>query len=110
MKSPLKKAVQKLSNASHIDKPRLFIKSADLVDGLSRMSIADRPRKAKDEDVVSKSLLTRRGAISECIRCGGRTTLGGNSNPVDLNHVPLRWGVWERIWTIQCICGGSWSH
>ena len=110
MKSALKKAVQKISNPSHVDKPRLFIKSAELVDGLSRMSIGDRPQKANDEDVVSKSSLARHGAISECIRCGGRTTLGGKGTPVDRNYVPLRWGVWERIWTIQCICGGSWLH
>lgn len=110
MKSPLKKAVQNFSDPSHVDKPRLFIKSAELVDGLSRMSIEDRPRKANDEDVVSKSSLARHGTVSECMRCGGRTTLGGKSDLVDRNHIPLCWGVWERIWAIQCICGGSWLH
>lgn len=115
MNTPIQKAVRKLSSTSVVDKARLFVKSSDLVDGISRMSIAEGPSKQKDRDIITKSLFTsfdseisRRGAVSTCIRCGGESEVGGDIGVA--GHISLRWGAWEKVWTLRCICGGVWAR
>jgi hypothetical protein len=108
MSVSLRKSIQKLTDSSVIDKPRLFLKSSDLVDGISRMSLVERPSKEKRRDIISKALLAQRGATLVCIRCGGQSDVGGDTNVA--GHVSLRWRAWERVWTVRCTCGGTWIH
>lgn len=103
----LKKIIRSLTTSSAIDKPRLFIKSSDLVDGFANLSASDRP--VGDDpgiDVVTKERLLTQNPRLLCLRCGGRSQVGsevtvaGRSSP--------RWKTWERMWAARCICGGSW--
>jgi hypothetical protein len=103
----LKKIIRSLTTSSAIDKPRLFIKSSDLVDGFANLSASDRP--VGDDpgiDVVTKERLLTQNPRLLCVRCGGRSQVGsevmvaGRSSP--------RWKTWERMWAARCICGGSW--
>ncbi|KIK49200.1 hypothetical protein CY34DRAFT_797139 [Suillus luteus UH-Slu-Lm8-n1] len=103
----LKKIIHSLTTSSAIDKPRLFIKSSDLVDGFANLSASDRP--VGDDpgiDVVTKERLLTQNPRLLCLRCGGRSQVGsevtvaGRSSP--------RWKTWERMWAARCICGGSW--
>jgi len=106
MSVSLRKVIGKLTNTSIINKPRLFVKSSDLVDGISRMSLAEHPGKGKDRDIVSKALLAHRGITSVCVRCGGQSE--GGSDISVAGHISLRWRTWEKLWTVRCICGGLW--
>jgi hypothetical protein len=108
MGASLRKAIGRLTDASIINKPLLFIKSSDLVDGISRMSLIEHPNKEKGRDIVSKALLSQRGITSICMRCGGQSEVGGDVNVA--GHISLRWSAWERVWTIRCVCGGLWAH
>lgn len=97
----------KLLTSKAVDRPKLFIKSPDLVDDLSQMSLSDqRKEKEKVGDVVTKGTLLRRGAIFTCIRCNGKFEMGDNSVG---GHASLRWRAWERRWAYGCICGGLWT-
>jgi hypothetical protein len=98
-----RKVIQKLTNSSVLDKPTLFIKMWDLVDG---SSLSERIIKEKDRDVVSKGFLQRGGPTLRCQGCGGRSEVGGDINVAD--HISRRWRAWERLWTARCICGGTW--
>jgi len=108
MSVSLRKIVDKLTNASIINKPRLVVKSSDLVDGISRMSFVERPSKEKHRDIVSKVLLASRGITSVCMRCGGQSEVGGDVSVA--GHISLRWRAWEKMWTTRCICGGLWAR
>ncbi|KAH7889366.1 hypothetical protein F5I97DRAFT_1993976, partial [Phlebopus sp. FC_14] len=99
----LKKIIQALYVSTAIDKPRLFIKPFDLVDGFANLSTSDRMQKEQDKDVVTKGSLLRRGPGLVCLRCGHRSEIGGGMN------VSLKWRSWERTWMTRCICGGAWS-
>lgn len=103
----LRKTIQKLSDGSIIDKPRLLIKSSDLVDANSKTPI-DHYIKERSRDAVSMGLLAQRGAISICTRCGGKSEVGSNS--IVAGHTSLRWRAWERVWASRCVCGGLWTH
>jgi hypothetical protein len=107
MGASLRKAIERLTDASIINKPLLFIKSSDLVDGISRMILVEHPNKEKGRDVVSKALLSQRGITSICMRCGSQSEVGGDNVA---GHISLRWRVWERVWTVRCVCGGLWAH
>lgn len=106
MTGSLRQIIQKLTSSSVIDKPRLFIKPSDLVDGFSGLSLVDRPSKEKAKDVVSKGLLVQHGVTSVCLRCHGETKVRGE---VGVGHISLRWRTWEKIWAARCICGGLWA-
>jgi hypothetical protein len=101
--------VQRLMNASVIDKGRLFVKPSDLVCGISpSWSLSARQRKPPAKDVVSKSLLVKlRKPDLVCMRCGGRSEVGGEGAVA--GHISLRWRAWEKMWTLRCICGGYWT-
>src|SRR5258708_2608420 len=100
MSASLRKAIEKLTDASIINKPLLFIKSSDLVDGISRMTLVEHPSREKDRDIVSKTLLSQRGITSICMRCGGQSEVGGDVSVA--GHISLRWRAWERVWTVRC--------
>ncbi|KAF9246326.1 hypothetical protein BU15DRAFT_39687 [Melanogaster broomeanus] len=102
----LRKMIQTLYTSTAIDKPRLFIKPADLVDGFANLSTSDQPQQEQDRDVVTKGLLLRRGPGLLCLRCGHRSELGGEVTVA--GHVSLRWRTWEKVWATRCVCGGAW--
>lgn len=104
MHSHLHKIVQQLTQPTMMDKPGLFIKPFDLVDGVMRLSLGG-PRKDRDKDVVSKGMLVRRGPSLACLRCGGKSEVG---TKMDAGYASVRWRAWESMWTLRCICGGSW--
>lgn len=107
MNNHLREVVQTLTNSPIIDKSRLFIKPFDLVDGVSQLSL-EGPGKEKDKDVVSKGILVNRGTCLTCLRCGGKSEIGGDVSVA--GHVSLRWRAWEKMWTSRCICGGLWVN
>ncbi|KAG1891108.1 hypothetical protein F4604DRAFT_1704316 [Suillus subluteus] len=103
----LKKTIRSLTTSSAIDRPRLFIKSSDLVDGFANLSASDRP--VGDDpgmDVVTKGRLLTQNPGLFCLRCGGRSQVGGEV--MVGGHSSPRWKSWERMWAARCICGGSW--
>lgn len=105
----LKKTIRSLMTSSAIDKPRLFIKSSDLVDGFANLSASDRP--LGDDpgmDVVTKSMLLKQNPSLLCLRCGRRSQAGGEV--MVAGHLSMRWKTWERMWATRCICGGSWVN
>ena len=103
----LKKIIRSLTTSSAIDKPRLFIKSSDLVDGFANLSTSD--RSAGDDpgmDVVTKSMLLKQNPSLLCLRCGRRSQVGGEV--MVAGHLSPRWKTWERMWATRCICEESW--
>lgn len=100
-------AVEKILKASIIDRPKLFLKPSELVDGLTRMSLTERP-KDRDIDVVSKGLLLHPGLDVVCMRCGGRSEVSGSGQVA--GHVSQSWSAWESTWGSRCICGGRWMR
>ncbi|KAG2349785.1 hypothetical protein BDR05DRAFT_872639 [Suillus weaverae] len=103
----LKKTIRSLTTSSAIDRPRLFIKSSDLVDGFANLSASDRP--VGDDpgmDVVTKGRLLTQNPSLLCLRCGGRSQVGGEV--MIAGRSSPRWKTWERMWAARCICGGSW--
>lgn len=104
----LRKVVHTLYTSTAIDKPRLFIKAADLVDGLARLSISEQDRKEQERDVVTKGVLIRHSPGLLCLRCGYRSGMDGEVSVA--GHVSLRWRTWEKMWATRCICGGAWIN
>jgi len=105
----LKKIVRSLTTSSAIDKPRLFIKSSDLVDGFANLTVSDRPPgDDPGTDVVTKGVLLKQNPGLLCIRCGRRSQIGGEV--MVAGHLSPRWKTWERIWAARCICGGAWVN
>ncbi|EKM55338.1 uncharacterized protein PHACADRAFT_255893 [Phanerochaete carnosa HHB-10118-sp] len=100
-------AVETILEGSIIDRPKLFIKPSELVDGVTRLSLTDR-LKDRDTDVVSKGLLIHPGLDFVCTRCGGRSETGGPSEVA--GHVSQNWSAWEQTWTSRCVCGGGWMR
>ncbi|TFK76292.1 hypothetical protein BDN72DRAFT_830846 [Pluteus cervinus] len=99
----LQAIIQKLTQSTVIDKPTLFLKPSDLLDGMINLSISTTAKKDQ-KDVVSKGKLPDT-PLFLCLRCGGR------SNPATwADHVPsLKWKLWGRAWTFRCICNGAWG-
>jgi hypothetical protein len=103
---------QRLEAAGAIDKPRLFIKASELVDGISKISLgpattAPSAGFGKDRDVVSRSVLLPGRELRICFRCEGRSMRG--QPPIVAGHVSIRWIAWQKLWFARCICGGVWG-
>ncbi|GLB34886.1 hypothetical protein LshimejAT787_0204510 [Lyophyllum shimeji] len=102
----LSKIIQEITQSSILNKPILFIKPHDLVDGVARLNAA--AMKDKERDVITKGVLAGVTSTVTCLRCGGESgvvddfDVGGTVSP--------RWRAWEKMWTLRCICGGSWSR
>ncbi|KAI6118877.1 hypothetical protein EV401DRAFT_1862628 [Pisolithus croceorrhizus] len=102
----LQTIIQTLSSSAAINKPRLFIKPSDLVDGFTNLSVTTPSWKEQGRDVVTKGQLLRRGIGVTCLRCGQESEVGGELGvPV---HVLSMWRSWESMWMTRCVCGGSW--
>ncbi|KIJ16952.1 hypothetical protein PAXINDRAFT_168391 [Paxillus involutus ATCC 200175] len=102
----LRKIIQTLYTSTAIDKPRLFIKPVDLVDGIASLSTSDPLQTDQERDVVTKGLFLRRGPGLLCLRCGHRSEVGGEVTVA--GHVSVRWKTWEKMWATRCVCGGAW--
>lgn len=106
----LRKVISKIAGAQVIDKPRLFIKSSDLVDGVLGLSITDSSAtKSTERDVVTKGILPKQKPPIVCLRCSGKSELGISISPAN-GHGSIRWAAWEKTWIGRCICGGLWSN
>jgi len=104
---------QRLEAAGVIDKPRLFIKASDLIDGISKVSLGPSMTvpsagAGKDRDVVTRSALIPGRELRMCFRCEGRS-IRGSQPPVVAGQVSLRWIAWQKLWNSRCICGGIWG-
>ncbi|OCH92234.1 hypothetical protein OBBRIDRAFT_773705 [Obba rivulosa] len=106
LKPQLRKMTEKIQNSEVVDRPRLFIKPTDLVDGANRFLVDAQPAKEKSTDVISKGLLPRHNAGLLCVRCGGRSE-AAEAMP---SAASIHWRTWERAWTLRCVCGGSWMR
>ncbi|KAF8136567.1 hypothetical protein EV363DRAFT_1395672 [Boletus edulis] len=104
----LRKIVQALYTSTAIDKPRLYIKAADLVDAFTNLSTFEQSKKEQDRDVVTKGTLIRHGPSLLCLRCGCRSGIGGGVSIA--GHFSLRWRTWEKMWASRCVCGGAWIN
>ncbi|KAG8217710.1 hypothetical protein J3R82DRAFT_5866 [Butyriboletus roseoflavus] len=102
----LRKVVNAMYTSTAIDKARLFIKAADLIDAFASLSTSEESGKLQDRDVVTKSVLIRHIPGLLCLRCGYRSEIGGEVSVA--GHVSLRWRTWEKMWASRCICGGAW--
>ncbi|KAH9945890.1 uncharacterized protein BXZ73DRAFT_86136 [Epithele typhae] len=99
LKPHVRSAVDRIVTSKAIDRARLFVKPSDLADGLSRITVSERPAgplKDKSMDVVRKGMSWRGVATVLCVRCGGRSDVGGMSP----------WQTWEKGWQMRCVCGG----
>lgn len=104
---------QKLEALEVIDKPRLFIKASDLVDGISKISLGPAMTipsagAGKDRDVITRSALISGRELRICFRCEGRS-VKGPPPPVYAGKSSLRWSAWQKLWYARCICGGTWG-
>lgn len=106
----LRKVVHTLYTSTAIDKPRLFIKAADLVDAFANLSTStpEQSKKEQERDVITKGVLMRHNPGLVCLRCGYRSMIGGEVSVA--GHVSLRWKTWEKMWATRCVCGGAWIN
>lgn len=102
MSSYIKNAIEKVTNATIVNKPRLFIKPSELMDGVPHIFDA---RKDKAKDIISKGTLGGRAQGVVCLRCGSKSEVGGGMNVV---HASDSWRAWEKLWVKHCICAGTW--
>jgi len=101
----LKQNVLHIIDANIIDKPRLFFKADDLIDGMLGLSVGAR-NKNHERDVVTKGYLPGRKPPMLCLRCEGKTEIGFPAMPIPLS---VRWHSWERFYAQHCVCGGLWA-
>ena len=103
MRPHIRHAIEKVAYSPVVDKPRLFIKPFELMDGVPQIFDG---RKDRVKDIISKAALGGRGQGVVCIRCGGQSEVGGNISVA--GHTSQTWQAWERMWAKHCICGGAW--
>ncbi|KAF8212153.1 hypothetical protein K438DRAFT_1806059 [Mycena galopus ATCC 62051] len=99
----IRNAINRVTDAAIVNKPRLFIKPFELMDGVPLIFDA---RKDKAKDVILKGPLGGRAQSVICLRCGGKSEVGGGMNTTV--HASLSWRAWEKLWVKHCICAGSW--
>ncbi|KAF7363511.1 hypothetical protein MSAN_01007400 [Mycena sanguinolenta] len=99
----IKNAISKVTTAAIVNKPRLFIKPSELMDGVSHILDA---RKDKGKDVIMKGPLSGHAQAVMCLRCGGKSEVGGGMNPT--MHASASWRAWEKMSAKHCICTGAW--
>jgi len=90
-----------------VSKAQLFIKPADLVDGISRLNLSA-TKAGQERDVVSKGILGMPNKMRTCVRCGGKTETGQSRLPRGRETADYSsWAMWEYEW-YRCVCGGLW--
>ncbi|KAK7020549.1 hypothetical protein R3P38DRAFT_2970118 [Favolaschia claudopus] len=100
MGAHIRNAIEKMTSSAIVNRPRLFIKPFELMDGVSQIFDA---RKDKPKDIITKAALSGRSQEVVCLRCGGRSEVGMNTT-----HISPSWRAWERLWNKHCICAGAW--
>jgi hypothetical protein len=100
----IRNAIDKVASVAIVNKPRLFIKPFELMDGVPQIFDA---RKDRTKDVISKGTLSGRGQGVVCLRCGGKSEVGGGLNATV--HISPSWRAWEKLWIKHCICTGAWA-
>lgn len=103
----IRKTLQRINHSAAVDKPKLFLKPADLVDGIVRLSLET--HKKDNRDVISKGLLLDKTLKVSCIRCSGMSSVPVNEAQNAGGRLP-RWRLWEKGWENHCICWGLWAH
>jgi hypothetical protein len=94
--------LRKISDSNALDKSMLFIKPADLIDGVQQLSLTSE-KKESEIDVILKKPLANQTPESVCVRCGGASLLGTDLFKPD---VAIKWRMWERMQMPRCICYG----
>ncbi|KAF5358405.1 hypothetical protein D9756_001502 [Leucocoprinus leucothites] len=91
-----------------LNKATLFIKPDDLVDAVVNLSIQGTHQKEqpRNEDTITKGLVMTSDPYLTCSRCGGSSNVAFDMQSSEF--VSDRWKIWERMWTLRCICGGLW--
>ncbi|KAF5330923.1 hypothetical protein D9619_005436 [Psilocybe cf. subviscida] len=103
MQPHLAQLLEKISESQTIiNKSTLFLKPSDLINGLGRISLTK--VKGDEKDVVTKAALLKDDAKELCLRCGGKSTIIKRLE----RGISPKWRVWEQMWQLRCICGGSW--
>lgn len=106
LQNQLPTIVKKITEAQNVlNKAVLFIKPSDLVDGITNLSIGTQ-KKYRGEDIVTKGVVMTQEPHLTCSRCGGSSNVVFDSQSHE--YVSDRWRIWEKMWTLRCICGGSW--
>lgn len=92
-----------------LNKATLFIKPDDLVDAVVNLHIEGNHRKeqSRDEDTITKVAVMTSDPYLTCSRCGGSSNVAFNVQSPE--YVSERWKIWERMWTVRCVCGGLWT-
>ena len=107
----LRRSIDRIVASKAIDRARLFVKPADLSDGLARLALADRQGVLRPDpklDVVRKGLLWRQPNSGLCTRCGGRSDVIAERK-AGYEAQLSRWQVYEKGWQQRCVCGGLWA-
>ncbi|KZT09518.1 uncharacterized protein LAESUDRAFT_508521 [Laetiporus sulphureus 93-53] len=103
-KRHIHEVIDTLVNSKTVDRRHLFVRPADLVDGLAGADVMGRHTQTKLMDVVTKEFLSNGRIAASCVRCGGTTEIGLQ----DTADTSRRWKIWERRWMHSCVCGGHW--
>ncbi|KAF7778667.1 hypothetical protein Agabi119p4_3012 [Agaricus bisporus var. burnettii] len=90
-----------------INKMTLFIKPGDLVDDVINLNIGTgTASKQQNEDIVTKGVMPTQSPHLTCLRCGGSSVAVSTSSLAE--STSDQWKVWEKMWALKCVCGGSW--
>lgn len=100
LKPVLRQAIRKIANSPAVDKPRLFIKPADLVSGVAAFP----GKEERERDVVTKAFLLKKTNVNVCLRCGGKSEIG-----LEAQSRSVKWMAWEGYAHMVCICFGPWA-
>lgn len=92
-----------------VHKATLFIKPEDLIGTGVNLSIQGvlEKHQSRCEDTITKGIVLSSDPYLICSRCGGSSNV-----LLDLQSsrfLSERWRVWEKMWTLRCICGGLWA-
>jgi hypothetical protein len=107
LRSHLSTIVKKITDTPNaLNKATLFIKPEDLVDAVVNLNIGTQ-KKHRGEDTITKGVVMTQDPHLTCSRCGGSSNVAFDLQSPEF--VSDRWKIWERMWTLRCICGGLWT-
>lgn len=120
MHTHLSNVITKLTDSNVIDKPTLFLKPSELLDGVANISLTtplpppinnNGPllMPGSDDNMVNRDVVTK-GNFGKmpsffCLRCGGRADFAYLSD----DKLSIKWKTWARSWGSRCVCHGPWG-